>query len=215
MSRRAPIALAGFAILLAGCPDGVTIVPLYDTELDLCAPEMAETYAARVEDCRARWEADGSCAGVISFHGRLFAEEVRVDADLFETGVDYAVFPDVTRALDALELYGASPYFDFRMVLSLLGGAPDEPGPRALSLGLPTDIEEGWSTDAAFRCALRVAAPPDSQDLSMTNGELVITLQSDDEHAGTFSLRRGTTEAIDGCFHAFTTAPQLTFEETK
>lgn len=208
MKVRGPL-LAG-ALLLAGCDGGVDLVPLYAQEVYLCTEAMAPELEARVQDCRARFLEDGSCAGVISFTGRIEDEDVTVDTELERTEADYAVFPDASAALDTLSLYGYSPYFEFRIVINMIGGAPEYTGPaRTLALGGPTDLEEGWSTDLFTRVALRVAAPPDSQDYALSRGEVTITLQDEDEHAGTFTLERGTSESITGCFHSFTSETQF------
>ena len=195
--------------LMSGCPDGVGLVPLYETEIDLCTAERADELASRVDACRAAHELDGSCAGVMSFTGTLFGEAVVVDTELVETEEDQAVFPDESAALDVLTLYGDSPYFAFRIAHSLIGGAPDlGDASRVLEIGGTTDNDPGWSTDALARAEVRISAPPDSVDLAMTRGQLVMTYQTAGEHAGTFSFARGA-DTLTGCFHAFSTTRRM------
>lgn len=213
MIARARALLCFVAVsLLSGCPDGVGLVPLYETEIDLCAADRVDELASRVEACRAAHELDGSCAGVMSFAGTLFGEGLVVDTELVETEEDHAVFADDSSAFDVLTLYGDSPYFAFKFALSLIGGAPDlGDTSRVLEIGGPTGNDPGWSTDAFARAEVRISAPPDSVDLAMTRGQLVITYQTAGEHAGTFSFARGA-DTLTGCFHAFSTTSRTRTE---
>lgn len=208
--------LSSFAALgLAAC-DGVAITTLYESELDLCLPENAEILAARIDDCRVRFLADGSCAGVMSFSGTLADEAVVVETELDEARLLDAELPDLSVVRDELELYGASPYFRFVLVLYMLGGAADlGDTSRALDVGGALSHPPGWSNDALMRTDLRISAPPDSLDFPLTSGSIVITTQTLTESAGRFSFSRGAPSATDleGCFHAFTANRQIATEE--
>lgn len=204
MKRPRPFALAALFLPLLAC-DGVDIAPLYELEVDLCAPENAEAFAARVADCRARFVADGSCAGVFSMSGMLLEEPITVDAELDESSLVDAELPDDTFVRDRVSMLGASPYFRFVLIFYLLGGAIDLGDTnRPLTIGGAMSHPPGWSSDSSARADLRISAPPDSDDLSISSGEVVITRQTLTESAGTFSFVRGENTALDGCFHAFT-----------
>lgn len=210
-TRSLAFALASLVALVA-C-DGVAISPLYETQLDLCAEENASLYAERVADCRARFLADGACAGVIGLRGDLLGEPVVVAAELVESSVIDAELPDTAIVRDRVVLLGAAPYFRFVLQLDLLGGAVDlGDTSRMLTIGGGTSHPSGWSTDALARAYLRLTSPPDSDDLPLNEGAIEITRQTPTESAGRFAFTRSDLD-IEGCFHAFTSDRMIIMED--
>jgi hypothetical protein len=198
---------------LAGC-DGVSISTLYAREIDLCSEENADLYAERVASCRAQFLADGSCAGVFSFTGVLLDEPVTLDTDLLESSLLDQELPDLSIVRDRVQLQGESPYFRFVLLFYLLGGAEDLGATqRELTIGGSMNHPPGWSTDAFARADLRITAPPDSSDLAISSGNVVITTQTQTESAGTFVLERGEATSLSGCFHAFTNSRMIESED--
>jgi hypothetical protein len=204
-------ALAGSVYaLLAGlsgaCFDPVQAPNAYDAEVDLCAPVNAETYRARVQDCRLRWQQDhGSCAGVVSFSGTLQGVRVVVDADLEQTQVRNIQVNGVTYR-DRLKMVGTSPYFQFELASKLVGGTEDVGvGIRTLAIHPAVDPQSTWYEDSRVDVELGLFAGT-SGDIQLSSGELVLEEQTADESSGRLHGKSLDGESeLSGCFHAFTT----------
>lgn len=203
MSPR-PLLFLALSSLAQAC-EGVEIAPLYERETDLCSEQNTGLFAERVAECEERFLEDGSCAGVFSFAGTLLGEPVIVDSELDESSFVDAQVAELTVVRDRVLLLGSSPYFDFVLVFYLLGGDADLGDVnRELTIGGMMQHPSGWSSDALTRADLRVTAPPDSDDLAMTGGSVLITRQTLTESAGRFMFERGEETSLSGCFHVFT-----------
>lgn len=181
----------------------------YSQQRDICG-EDSELFAPRLEDCRARFQADRSCAGVIGFSGNIEGVEVIVESDLTiaRLGQVETLAGPIVR--NSVELIGRSPYFEYSLVVKDLGGGIDDPSapPRTLSIGTAAGV---WDDDL-FSAGLRLSTGAESDDLNSVAGTLVSTLQIVDEQAGQFELELESGDVVAGCFHAIATESTLVQE---
>lgn len=196
---------------LAGCAVPVENSAAYDSERFLCAAEHSGEWQAEVDRCRAGYELDKSCGGVISFSGRLEGELLTVDAALGANEFLDLVNADGSEVRQDIKLYGRSPYFLFvlrwkELGGDLLGGAEE----RSLSIGGSSGPIAGLDDDVAV-ASLRLTVGGDSRSFLSHAGDLTIERQAPDEQAATFSADFGTTgDHLDGCFHAFAVEHKFT-----
>ena len=203
--RRRPLALlVGVTVSVGGCSQ-LPLESEYSNQRDICSSEQAELFAELVEDCRARWEDDRSCAGVLGFTGSIEGVDVVVESDLLDSEFDEQGPPGGVVAREGVSMLGSSPYFRFSLSLKHIGGpVSDDPLDRTLMVPGP----DGVYDDDLASAAIRLSTGAESNDRNSFDGELSISLQSEFEEIGRFRLNLGGEDEIEGCFHAFATTFQ-------
>ena len=194
------------ALLGAASCGPLPLESAYDTQRGICAdPELFEEL---LEECRARWQADASCGGVLGFAGQLQGTPVIVESELL-----IARFAQVERLAGGaiergnLQLTGRSPYFEYTFSLKDIGGD---------LLGSASTLEVGPSIsydDEIVEVALRLATGAESDDIPALSGQLLTEVQGLDEHVASFVLEFEGGDAIEGCFHALATESTIALEE--
>ena len=201
--------LLALTLLLSGGCGPLPLESAYDSQRDICGVD-AEVFAELMEDCRARWEQDRSCAGVLGFRGTLEGVEVTVESSLVQTRlVDLETLAGpVVR--EGVGLLGRSPYFEFDLTFESIGGEVEQPAaaPSVLEVGAGNDLE-----DAFVGASMRMSTGAESVDLKGVAGELTRTLQRLDEQAGTFDITFADGDSITGCFHGLVTERLVDIEE--
>lgn len=209
-SHRARAVRVGLLCALLGSAScgPLPLQPAYDTQRDICAdPDL---FAELIEACRSRWQADGSCGGVIGFTGELQGVPVIVESELLITR-----FAQVERLEDGaiergdMSLTARSPYFEYTLSLKDIGGAllGAESG-QSLAVGPSASYD-----DDTVEVALRLATGAESEDIAASSGQLLTEVQGQDEHVASFVLEFDADSAIEGCFHALATETTVGLEE--
>jgi len=191
-------------LTLLGCNVAIENPPAYDAERDLCAAKGAKEWDALLESCREEFEADGGCAGLISFTGQLENEALTVDSELGINEFFDRVTVDGVEIRQQIKLHGRSPYFVFAFEFRGLGGElSDEDQQRSLSFGSGTGDFESLD-DELVRGALRMTVGGETKAFAPRRGNLTIAHQAQDEQSATFEADFGTAgDHLTGCFHAF------------
>ena len=200
------------ALSNAGCTSGFETESAFAEEGYLCDAESAAEWQAAVDACRAAYEDDQSCLGVISFRGTLQDVEVVMDAQLEATNFQNVIRTNLTLSRVSVALTGFAPYFGFELTLDSIGGPIPSNAAWPLDVGATVDGDMRYDDDAVH-AAMRLSAGTDSSDLNFVSGTVDVEAQARDEIAGRFSLvgfREGN--AIDGCFHAFDPDPTTRLE---
>jgi hypothetical protein len=114
----------GFALtVVAGCAPPLDAPSAFEDEEYLCDPAHAAQWQQRIGDCRAAYQRDGSCPGVISFRGLVEAQSVVIDSPV--TKVNFTDIPRGDGTIDrAYFIFGASPYFLFSYDLQQFDAPP-------------------------------------------------------------------------------------------
>src|SRR5688572_30101858 len=111
-------------LLFWACSGPVDPPSAYEDEVFLCGAEMGAERETRTDDCRRT----SDCRGWVSLQGVLQEQPVTVDASLLDAELDILNTPGVGLARDAIKLYGDSPYFRLRWVLSNFPALEATPG---------------------------------------------------------------------------------------
>ena len=203
LARARASALSGAVLLVCACSP-IPVDHVYDVAPQICGDPAQ--FAERLEACRARWESDGSCAGVLGLEGVLDAHELRVAVELERTQVvDIEAAPD-ERIRASSSSSGTSPFFTFELALRGLGG----------SLG-PLAQPEQWSIvegdrtldDASAALELFIEAPGQRSEFFGQAGEIETRVREIDEHALRFTVEFEDGDMLEGCMHALVTETEL------
>lgn len=202
-ARARTLVLSGLA-LLAGACSPIPVDHVYDVTPQICSE--SEQFAEQLAACRARWESEGSCAGVLGFEGVLDAHEVRVAVELEGTQfVDVQTTPDERLRASSISR-GTSPFFTFELALRGLGGsvgALAQPEPQAI-------VEDDQSLDdASAALELWIEAPGQRSEFFGQAGEIETRVRELDEHALRFTVEFEGGDMLEGCLHAFATEIEL------
>jgi hypothetical protein len=186
----------------AGCIDGFETESAYRGQRYLCSDTRRALMSELVEECRMSFEADASCAGVLSVTGTLEGQAMTFESLLTMTLWGYQ--PESGRLLE-LDLRGASPYFNFNLGMESIG-AVTSTSSRELRIDRGASLLRDGETDDAVRIELRVFVGGVSGDhLGTTDSGVVeLSVKSEVEVTGEF-YGDFSGDAIEGCFHAFAT----------
>lgn len=194
------IGVAALVTGLVGCGP-LDLTSAYTDQRPICSdPEL---FAELIADCRARWDDDRSCAGVLGFEGALEGVDVVVESELDISSFDQVQTLDGPIVRDRIALTGRSPYFEYTLTFKHVGGSIDEPDApsRQLEVGEGDSILDDDLTEASFRLATGI----ESDDSTASAGYLISTLQLVDEQIADFRLEFDNGDAIEGCVHALGT----------
>lgn len=193
-------------LLATSCLQPLEAPSRYESVEVACDDEAR--WAELVEACRADYERDESCAGVLHFEGSLEGIDVRFGSFMVESEFEEDIYvPSGRRERDGFSARGQGPFFEVSMSYAGVGG---EIGPDVDLPALATVPNVHNDFDLLVDGTLRMSNGFQSEDLRVAGGMLVRTVQSDLEQAGRFSTAYGDEDqVIDGCFHFFATAIEL------
>jgi hypothetical protein len=200
--RRSRLLITAALFGAAHCADPVDAPPAFSGERYLCGPEHAAEFEALVEDCRTLRQTS-VCGGVLSLRGNIDSEDVTLDGHL--GSVEFSSVAGVDPSVSGgLVLRAPAPYFDLTLNLRYLAVPPL----TSLSGLLPASCATSPS-DATETCLIVNLEARGGNYLSSTvNVYRTVELETASERRMSFTgdLVRGGS--VDGCFHAFVTAPQ-------
>lgn len=203
-------ACAGLGLSL-GCIEPFETPSEYDEQRFLCSEELASTYQDLIDDCAS----DATCAGVLSFRGKLEGVPVTVESLQSSTVFRRVRVPTGDLLLDRVDTFGASPYFNLGLQLKSIGGRADEEAPaREMTVDRGADSAAEPYADELLRMELRLTSGGESVDLTAEKGGTVtISTQTPDELSGSFEGHFGSaTDRVEGCFVLFPTSVTTTNE---
>jgi hypothetical protein len=198
--RQGPLAFAA-VLAFTGCSAAVENPPAYSSERNLCAAKHASAWDAKIARCRAAYDRDKSCGGLMSFAGRLEGEQITVSSELGATEFADRIDADGSTVRVEVKLYGRSPYFAFDFEWRGLGGAvTDEDTERELRFESALESTD----DDIVRGALRLSVAGESRAFAPRAGTLKVTRQAAEEQVATFDVAiGGSGDHLSGCFDAF------------
>ena len=107
-----PILWPVLLLISASCVSPLKAPSAFAGERYLCDEKSVDEWQARIQDCRAAYQEDGSCLGLISFRGVIDSQTVVVDSPVTRLIITDTPKADATITRD-LFMDGLSPYFLF------------------------------------------------------------------------------------------------------
>ena len=200
---------------LTGCADPLDGPSAYETQRFLCTEERQSEWLDLVEECESQRAFDGSCGGVVSFTGVLQGQPYTVESLLKSSDVTDVRTPENDLIRSSLTMIGASPYFNFRLTFTGLGGALSEAGfpeaPRTLAL-VRNDTAAIVSNEQV-QFELRLNTRGASLELRSGSGEAIVREQTGEREHVRVSAELDQGGTLDGCFLALVTSRSIEVAE--
>ena len=216
MSSSARLALRSFSSALLcsslslGCGSPLFGLDFGGANLDqrnLCGEQASEQWEELLADCRARWEEDQSCAGLLSFEGQLDGQEVLFGGELASADFDMIVMPEGDVLREAVSVAGRAPTYEFKLENASLGV------PVELAADIPPYLvapDNSSPIDFIADGSMRLSNGFQSRDIRAVDGFLLIEQFTESEYRASWEMSFGTPEdRIEGCIHALVTKTTL------